>query len=102
MFAGFVNLGDTLVAPVLTITAAEVPIDADSAPTYAMYDEDGNSIEAGTCTDPNDLDTIDGAYIVSEDILAGDGYAAGKTYFCLVSYEISSNARRQVLTFTVT
>jgi len=102
-FGGYVDLEDTLVVPVLTVNASDVPTPADSTPTFIIYSPSaGTAIDSGTCTTPGSISSVTGAYVVSQAINAASGYAAGTTYFCLVSYLISTAQRRQEFEFTVT
>lgn len=98
-FAGFCELAGTLVAPVLTVNTSDVPTAADASPTYSVYNADMASVLAtGTCTA---LSGETGGYYVSQAITAGLGFASGGLYTVLVSYALSSAARRQMITFQV-
>jgi hypothetical protein len=101
-FAGFVTLEDTVQIPVLTESTASVPTDADATPTYTIYHPStGDELASGTVTNPGDVASVTGAYILSHAITSDAGFAAGKTYTVLVSYQISASQRRQWFTFTV-
>ena len=99
MFMGFVNLEGTLYFPVLT-DASSVPTDSDSAPTWIAYSQDiSSALVNGTATT---IAGVDGAYYISIDCTAANGFAAGGKFSVLVSYAMSASNRRQSFTFVVT
>lgn len=48
MFAGFVQLEDTVVGSLLVVDTSDTPIESDALPTFRVYGPDG-FIESGTC-----------------------------------------------------
>lgn len=69
-----------------------VGIDADSAPTYRIYeDEDGTAIATGTMAKLNDANTV-GFYSERIQLTAGIGYEKGKTYHIYITATVDSDA----------
>tara|TARA_R110000803_G_scaffold205530_4_gene272295 strand:+ start:16846 stop:17148 length:303 start_codon:yes stop_codon:yes gene_type:complete len=100
MYHGPVDLEGTLAALMLTVNASDVPTDADSLPTYSIYETDfGSALVTGTVTT---LSAVTGAYYISQVIQAASSFAAGKTYTILFSWAISAANRQQKMTFLVT
>lgn len=97
-YYGIVALGDTLYGMVPTISS-DVPTDADSQPTYRIYDSNG-LMTGGTGTTAS-ISGQTGLYDFSHAITAGNGYASGKTYFVWFAWEFSSTAAAFLGTFTV-
>lgn len=102
MWLGTVPLGDTLYALFTSVNTSDVPTDADSAPTIDWYDYD--------LSDPsllyNDRATskfasLDGTYRLDVPATDAAGFAKGKTYWGVASWEISSSARKRTFGFQV-
>ena len=94
------DLEGTLVFPFITVNTSDVPTAADATPTYKVYAADLQTTLVSS-TNASALSGETGGYYVSQSITAAGGFESGKTYAVLVTYAISSAARRQTFTFTV-
>ncbi len=98
-FVGFIPLEQTLHFPVLTVNGSDVPTDSDAVPSWIAYSTDmSNSLLTGNSVD---ISGVDGAYRISIACTTANGFAVGNVYTVLVSYAMTSSARRQSFTFMV-
>jgi hypothetical protein len=73
-FAGFVQLGDTLVLFVLVTDSSQQPIEPDAAPTFRIYGASGLLPSAGgTCT-PAHTGTVTAATNASPIVITSGGH----------------------------
>lgn len=98
-FVGFVALEGTLAFLIPTENTSDVPTNGDSAPTYTIYSVDSDSADSLTTGTTTNLET--GVYRLSDTVPASEGFAAGGFYDVLVSYAISSSARKKLFRFGV-
>lgn len=98
-FVGFVALEGTLAFLIPTENTSDVPTNADSAPTYTIYSVDSDSADSLATGTTTLLET--GVYRLSDTVPAAEGFAAGGFYDVLVSYAISSSARKKLFRFGV-
>lgn len=98
-FVGFIELESTIYIPFGTTNSSEVPTNADSLPTCAIYSADMTSTLVASATVSN---VTTGLYKITQTVGAGSGFASGQTYAAVVSYAVSASNRQQVLNFTVT
>ena len=100
-FVGFVDLEGTLSFLLPTRNTSDVPTNAGSAPTYAIYSVSGatrTSITTGTCGAAAET----GIYPFSQAITAALGFAANGLYSIQFTYTIGGASRRKIYTFMVT
>ena len=96
---GLVQLEDTI--PVWFQTdSSDVPTDADSTPTFSVY-EAGSDTPLLSAQTTSKVGSNAGFYRGSIDATAANGFEAGQTYCVRGSWEISTSARADLLTFTV-
>lgn len=97
-FVGFVNLEDTLIAPVLVRDNQLQAVLTDSPPTFRVY---GAGVYMGVAGAAVALDTT-GLYVYSVPALATAGFVAGQTYFVLISGTVGGVPFAALQTFGVT
>lgn len=99
-FVGFVTLEGTLAFLVETENTSDVPTNADSTPTYAIYapTSSGAGAVGGATGSLTAVET--GVYRFSHSIAAAGGFAVGR-YDIVVSYALSSANRKKVYSFNV-
>lgn len=98
-FVGFFDLEGTIAFLIPTENGSDVPTNGDSTPTATIYSVTSSgqtSISTATVTN---VET--GVYRLSDTAAAADGFAAGGQYDVLVSYAISSAARKKLFRFGV-
>lgn len=84
-FVGFVDLDDTLRAPVLVRDNQLQPVAADDTPRFRIYGSlDGEMSYMGVSGIAMPLD-VTGLYSYAAPINDSDGFVAGNTYFVLIS-----------------
>lgn len=98
-FVGFVPLEGTLAFFIPTENTSDVPTNADSAPTYSIYSVESD--EQTELTNGTSASVNTGIYRVSKAIAASSGFAAGGFYDVLVSYAMSTAARKKLFRFGV-
>lgn len=101
MFIGFIALGSTITAAILTRNASNVPTDATGSVSYRIYGPAGlMSGGTGTLT-LLDSSNTNGFYSFSFAPTGGAGYAAGVIYTVHISYVVTGVTYGQTLTFQV-
>lgn len=99
MFWGYYPLNGSAFGLVAVEDASNVPIAADSLPTYRVYGSDSSTPKAtGTCT-AFDSGNLTGVYKASFTV--SGAFARGMNYSVVVSWAVSLQARQQVFTFSV-
>lgn len=101
MFIGFFSLEGTVRFLHQARNASNVPTDADSAPTYRVYELPSETpVKTGT-TSAFDTDDTDGCYLGSFTADAASGFEVGSTYQIRVLETVSSVNHAAVYSFTV-
>lgn len=100
-YAGFIELSDTLIAPMTTHSSTLVAAAPDAAPTCNIYSADMASVLVSTLTLLGPITSQTGCYYISQAITSGLGFEAGKKYSAIVSYAISATNYKKIITFNV-
>jgi len=85
-------LGQTLTFSVNTFSASGPPVDADAAPTYSIYEQEGTTaVLSGTMSKLDDVGTT-GLYAETVTIAASGGFERFKTYTVYITAAVSTVA----------
>jgi hypothetical protein len=99
-FVGFVNLENTLYAPLLTINVLGQPADSDAAPTIKIYEYDFSSVLVSGTT-ASSVSSATGVYLISQNITSALGFAAGNNYTVITNWDVAASARQAAQVFHV-
>jgi hypothetical protein len=98
MFAGYAVLDDDFTTYFLTQDENDLPVSADSPPTWDVYGADGPmTAGSGTATS-----VMMGFYRLLVPVTGTNGYDLGQTYTILIRYTIDDVGRATEQKFTVT
>lgn len=86
-----IDLAATATLMVLCVDNNNEPKAPDSAPTYTVYDPDGNVVQTGTLG-ASDHNSKTGLRRGTEAMTGARGYVAGETYTVLYEYAVSSTS----------
>lgn len=101
MFIGFFQLEDTVRFLHQARSGSNVPTDADSVPTYRVYDPASATPKATGSTALFDSSNTDGVYSGSFSAAASSGFEVGVTYTIRVLETVSSTNHAEAYTFAV-
>ena len=101
MYVGMFTQGATVRFLHQSRNGSNVPTDADTAPTYRVYELPSETpLTTGTSA-AFDASNTDGVYLVSFTAAGGSGYDKGTTYTVRVLETVSSTQHAATYTFTV-
>lgn len=88
MFSGFVALNDTFNGAFIAKNSSEVPVDADSSPTFKVFGPTG--LMTGGTGIASKLSSDAGYYAYGVTIDPSNGYEVGTLYNVMISVTISA------------
>lgn len=99
MFLGYFPLLGTAWGLVQVESSGGIPVAADDLPTFRVYGSDSQTPKAtGTCSE-FDSGTLTGVYKVSFTVTGA--FSRGSNYQVVVSWQVSSQAREKVFSFSI-
>ena len=101
-FLNAVEVGGTILIPVICRNASDVPSEPDAALTYTVYGPDGAQVGTQTGTMTLTPGSKTGLRAVVLTASAGNGYASGSGYAVHISYDVSAAAFAVLAMFKVT